>query len=109
MTGFRKILLWSVAVIAAIAAFAYTQQKLESTHTREVLIYFSAQQWVVGELRTCHSFSTKQKGELTSLRCDNDTNESHLLRVTFSGSISTELTKTWKCERGESDIICELQ
>lgn len=81
--------------------------------TREVNVYFKAQEWVNGELRTCYSFSPSDQktadDELAALFCGTNRDESHLLRVRFWGPIGADKDRTWKCERETSSITCKLQ
>lgn len=77
--------------------------------TREVTIFAEAAKWVPGELKFCFSSEDPTRSELTSLECDSDTGESHLLNVQFWGTITTERPKVWKCEREETSLICKLQ
>jgi hypothetical protein len=76
--------------------------------TREASVIVKAPAWVIGELRTCISLSTPEKGELTALVCDYNTDEVHSLNVKFWGTITTERDKVWKCEREEASLICKL-
>jgi hypothetical protein len=76
--------------------------------TRKVVVHFEASKWVAGELKTCYSFPPREKGEPTSLFCDTHTNESHVLKVTFWGTITTGL-EVWKCKRGHASLNCKLQ
>jgi hypothetical protein len=77
--------------------------------TREVVMYVRSEQWMMGEQKTCYSFSTKEKTDLDSLYCETDPKESHALNVKFWGAISTERDKIWKCERQETSVVCKLQ
>jgi hypothetical protein len=76
--------------------------------TRKVVVHFEASKWVAGELKTCYSFPPREKREPTSLFCDTHTDESHVLKVTFWGTITTGL-EVWKCKRGQASVTCKLQ
>jgi len=78
--------------------------------TREVSVYVNAFTWVTGEMKTCYSSETAEKGELTFLSCDSGASQDiHLLRVKFWGTITTEKNKVYKCGREESSLTCKLQ
>jgi len=76
---------------------------------REVPVTFKAYTWVAGELKSCYSASSPEKGELALLVCDSNTEETHSMNVKFWGTITTERDKIWKCEREETSLTCKLQ
>jgi len=80
---------------------------------REVAVFFKANQWLDGEIKTCYSGkSTTQydpEAELTAISCPLEGNESHVLRVKFWGPIRADREKVWKCKRFQTKVTCWLQ
>jgi len=104
--GFRLLILGAIGY----ALFDwYVTESGWMPRTREIEVYVHASNWVAGELKICHSFSTGRKDELKSLFCANDRNESHTLMVKFWGPITTDRDRIWKCEREQSSLTCKLQ
>ena len=78
--------------------------------TREVIVYCKAHDWVNGELQICYSSQGETPdGELATISCSTNRDESHLLRVKFWGPIRADKDRVWKCERLPSSLTCKLQ
>jgi hypothetical protein len=78
---------------------------------REIEVYFKANQWVEGEIKTCLSNKTitSHDPEIKTISCSTELNEFHVLKVTFWGPIKADSNKMWKCQRSQSSMTCTLQ
>lgn len=97
----------TIIVVLVLSNYNFSQSDW-IPHTREVVVYFKASEWVTGEFVDCYSF-TGETQEVASLVCGFDRNNPHTIRVKFWGSITNERDKTWKCERGANSLTCKLQ
>jgi hypothetical protein len=101
-----------VGMMAVATIMVIVEQSGWIPRTREVPVYAKASGWVQGEIKTCETFASKQKDELTVLVCDEDDrmlDEHHTLQVKFWGPITTDRNKEWKCVREPASLTCRLQ
>jgi hypothetical protein len=101
------VLLW----LTAQSVNYYFNESSWYPREREVEVFFKPHQWIDGEIKTCYSDQTKKTtdGELISISCGFEQDESHVLRVKFYGPIKAEKNKLWKCERSQTGMTCRLQ
>jgi hypothetical protein len=105
------VILTVVGMMAVVTVMGIVEESGWIPRTREVPVYARVSGWIQGEIKTCETLATKQRGELAVLVCFDDTNlaEHHTLQVKFWGPITTERNKEWKCVRETASLTCRLQ
>lgn len=80
---------------------------------REIPVFFKANQWIEGEIKTCASLKTTTSkdpdAEIKGLLCTTEPDEFHVLKIKFWGPIKADREKRWNCERSLPTMTCTLQ
>jgi hypothetical protein len=106
---------WTLLVLWIVYACGdwYFNESEWYPREREIPVFFKANQWIEGEIKTCASPKTTTPkdpdAELKNIFCTTEPEESHVLKIKFWGPIKADREKRWNCERSLPTMTCSLQ